>query len=571
MKPPHRRQVLQAGAALVAAGLLGLPAAARAGQPRLELELDLTELREGQTVAARVRLVDAVLRGRPELPVGDGLQARFTGQSQQHVVVNFQSTRMVDYSYALTAVAPGTWTVGPVQVQVGDRTLRAEAVTVTVAPRSAEERAGNDVTASLSDEQPYLGQVVVYRFRHQHQDRVLELGWTPPTWDGFVPEKTAEAAQREYQVEQDGVAFQVEEVWVPLVAAAEGPRTVPPAVLTVRVPSQDTRRRSPFLGGVETRTLSSRPLSTTIRPLPAEGRPPDFSGLVGTFQLDGVVRREGQADPVPAGQPVEVPLGGSVTLELRLVGDGTLAGVSLPTPPQSEAWRAYDDAPEIVAEVQDGRFRAQATFRRAIVPTREGEVRVDPVRIPVFDPQAGRYVTLETAPVLLRVTPGQAPDGQVRHFGGPDPDATVDARQEVHALGEDILPVPGGASVRDHSLAAALPWALGLPALPGLGLLALGLDGLLRRRAPDPRAALRGRLRALPEDPAARLAALETAFREACGLRLHRPAPGLDRAAVAALGPDAAALDDDLARARYGGFSPGGDLEARVRAFVEAT
>ena len=570
MSPPlDRRQLLLAGAALLAGGALLASPAARAGQPRLELDLDLTELTEGQTISARVRLVDAVLRGRPELPVGQGLQGRFTGQEQRQVVVNFESTRLVDYRFALTAVAPGTWTVGPVQVQVGDRTLQADAVTVTVHPRGAAERAGNDVTASISDEAPFLGQVVVFRLRHQHVDRVLELGWTPPAWDGFVPEKTAEAGQREYQIEQDGVTMQVEEVWVPLVAAAEGNRTVPPAVLTVRVPSQDTRRRSPFLGGVETRTLSSRPMAVTIRPLPTEGRPADFSGLVGQFRLEAIVRREGQAAPVPPEQEVEVPLGGSITVELRLEGDGTLAGVTLPAAPTDDAWRAYDDAPEVTAALQDGRLQSVATFRRAIVPTREGSVTVAPVLLSVFDPQAERYVTLETPPVRLRVTPGQAPDGQVRYFGDPTQAEAPDARQEVAALGEDILPVPGDARVRDRSLAAALPWALGLPVLPALGLLALGIEGLLRRRRPDPRAALRSRARALPAQPGPRLAALEDCFREACALRLSRPAPGLDRAAVASLGPDAATLYDDLSRARYGGFEPGGDLEARVLAYVE--
>jgi hypothetical protein len=127
--------------------------------------------------------------------------------------------------------------------------------------------------------------------------------------------------------------------------------------------------------------------------------------------------------------------------------------------------------------------------------------------------------------------------------------------------------VPGDASVGDHSLRAALPLALGLPTLPVLGLVGVGLRGRLRRRPIDPRVELERRLVSLPTEPVARLAALEALFREAAALRLGRPAPGLDRAAVAPLGEVALQLYADLDAARYGGMG-GADLEARLRAFI---
>lgn len=574
--PAHRRtrrSLLLCVAGLLLAVVAVLPGSARADrQPRLELAVDTRELQVGQTITAQIQLIDGVYRDRPDLPVGAGLQARFTGQGSQHVMVNFESTRITSYNFALTAVQPGTWEIGPVSIPLGSRVLTADPVSVTVRPRDAAQERVQDVLATVSDTEPYLGEVVVYTFRHQHLERLLDLDWTPPAFDGFVAEKVAEASQREYRIQQDGTTYGVEEIAIPLVATAVGPRVIPPAVVSAKVPARNSsRRRSPFLSSVDTLTLASEPLSLRTRPLPEAGRPADFSGLVGRFRLDAVARKEGSSGALRPGEVVEIPLGQSLTVEVTLSGDGTLAGVQLPDPPADAGYRAYDDSPEIAARLDEGRLSSVATFRRAVVPEAEGELTVPPVQLSVFDPEREAYVTLKTEPITLRVLPGEAGAGEVRRFGDTDGGSTPDTRAEVESLGEDILPVAGAARVRDRSLEAALPWAVALPALPALGLLLLGIDGARRRRAPDPRAELRRAIADLPADPAARLAALEDAFRVACGLRLSAPAPGLTRDAVAPLGDDAVAIYDALGRARYGGFQPGGDLEGRVRAFVEAT
>lgn len=559
---PSRRALLG-----LATGLLLLGSGrAWADGPALSLDIDLRKLAQGETVTARVRVTNGVVRGVPALPAGSGLQVRYTGQSQQQVIVNFQSTRIVEFSFAVTALAEGSWSLGPAQVQVGNQTLTAPAQTIQVSPRSAQEQARNDVVGTISDKAPYLGQVVVYAFRHKHADRVLDMDWTPPTFDGFMVEKTAEATQRNYQVDEDGVTYGVEEIFQPLVATDTGPRTIPPAVLTVQVPGRG-RSRNPFLGNVESRVLSSEPIAVTVRPLPAQGRPADFSGLVGSFHLQATARREGSNQGAAPGRPLKVALGESITQEITLSGDGSLTGATLPTPPAGGGYRVYDDAPDIQAKVEEGAFSAVATFRRAVVPTVEGRVTVDPVTVSVFDPQTQSYQRLRTDPLVLDVQPGEQGAGQVQQFGKPG--TPTDERQDVQALGEDILPVPGGAHVRDHGLKAALPWAVGLPLLPAVGLVAMGVQALSARRRPDPRARLRGRMQGLPTEPDARLAALEDCFREACGLRLGRPAPGLDRAAIAGLGEEAAEVYEALTRARYGGFTPGGGLEAQIRAFVE--
>lgn len=529
-----------------------LPAALAA---RLELAMDTTTLQPGQTVALQVQLVDGAARGLPDLQLPPGVEARYTGQSSSTVVVNFDTTRVVRYTYAVTATEPGTHLLGPARIVADGRPLESQVVSLTVAPRDPGEPGGSGVTASLSEDAPYLGQVVLFEAEYRRAEQVLDARWTLPEFDGFIDEKTVEGTRKEYATTVDGQQLVIEEIRIPLVAVGEGRRAIGRAAVTAQIPvrRRPRSRRDMFFERTEVRTetWTSDPIELSVRPLPTAGRPDGFTGLVGRFAVS--------ARPSTR----SVALGESVTVEVRVEGDGTLSGFTLPPLPEGAGMRAYDDEPERAATLAEGRFRTLATFRRAVVPEREGQLVIPPVRITSFDPAAGAYVTVESEPITIEVGPGEG-TGTVTSYAGGD----ADRRKDVQSLGDDILPAPGDARIGDRSLAAALPIALGLPALPALVWAGLLLAGRRRRdNAPDARADLRALLAALPAAPDARLTALERAFRAAAAIQLGVPAPGLDRAAVAALGPEATDLYGALEAARYGGGA-GADLEGRVRAFA---
>ena len=227
--------------------------------------------------------------------------------------------------------------------------------------------------------------------------------------------------------------------------------------------------------------------------------------------------------------------------------------------PEQDGFRVYDDAAEFSAHVNEGRYRSVAVFRRALVPEQEGQLTIPPVELTVFDPDAESYVTLRSDPIALDVRAGEAGMAEVSRF------SDGDGKRAIEALSDDILPPPGGATIRDRRLSAALPALLGIPLLAGLGL--VGLWGYRRRPAQALGPSLAAQLSDLPADPAQRLARVEDIFRQAAAQRLGKDAPGLTGEDVAALGELAAALYADLSRARYGGELDAA-LEDRVRAFV---
>jgi hypothetical protein len=533
---------------------------------QVSVEIKQRELVVGQTTSFTVKVFDGSPRGLPSVPAGAGLLVRFESQSQQHIVSNFKSTRIVQFNYQLSATQPGNWHLGPVDLVVDGQRLGAAPVTIRVGKAPADQGAA-PLIATLSDSAPFLGEVVVYRLQFKRSRPVLSVEWTPPGFDGFIQEKVAEQAQREYTITEGGQQYMVQTIEVPLVAAALGSHTVPPAVLTARYRAQprartraqrpsfdDLFRDSPLRSrGSERKTHSTVPLPTEIRPLPDEGRPVDFGGLVGRFK----VSTEASA--------LKVRLGESVTLTTTLEGAGTLHGFRLPPAPSDGGYRAYDDTPEVKAQVRGGLFRSVAVIKRAIVPEAEGMLTVSGLEIPVFDPKMEKYTILQTRPVVIEVQPGEEGAGQVSSFM----DGKGDARRDVESLGEDILPVSMPDRMEDMTLAGALPIITALPGLPLLIWLALVANAWLDGRRVDPMVVQRRRLADLPTGPSERLAVLEDVFREVAGIRLGVPAPGLDADAVADLGEEAAEIYRQLERARYGGAGAGLDaLAARIRRFM---
>lgn len=525
---------------------------------RLQLQVADDTLTVGQVVALELQVVDGRASGVPDVQASDGLSVRFRGQSQSMSIVGMQTTRVVRYSYSLQALTQGTHAVGPVTVEVGGQLLKHPALTIEVSDVSAAEQERASLTATLSDDAPYEGEVVVYALTFRRRDETRNIRWTPPEAPGFVAEPSAERVERDESKLNNGVEEAVLTILEPYRATAAGSHTVSPAVVAADMaapPDPRTGRRRVDVFGrarTTTRNFSSGPLNVEVRPLPAEGRPADFAGLVGTFTVRAATDNR------------TVALGESLTVTITVEGKGALAGLSLPAPDDQTGLRVYDDAPELSTKVTADGLVSRAVFRRAVVPDKEGALTIPPISLSAFDPEAGAYTTLSTRPISLTVTAGDG-GGELASFGGDDAKGP-----DVEALGDDILPAPGNAIISDRTVAAAWPLLAGLPALSFVFLAALGVRDWGATRSTDPWRDLKRRAATLPADPTAQLAALDALFREAASLRLGCPPGAIDRTRLASLGASAVELYGALESARYGGGASSG-LADRVRAFVEQT
>lgn len=137
-------------------------------------------------------------------------------------------------------------------------------------------------------------------------------------------------------------------------------------------------------------TKSSEPVKITVKPLPVEGRPKDFSGAVGQFDVHASVENP----TVLANQPF--------SLKLRVEGSGNAKLIELPAidwPTGLEVYNTKSDAKFF----KNG--RSYKEFEILLIPRQEGEVKIPPITIGMFDPQQKKYLSRGTQEIVLKVEP----------------------------------------------------------------------------------------------------------------------------------------------------------------------
>jgi len=510
------------------------------------LQADSARLQAGQTVGVHVTVVDGRVTDQPALNLPSGLSAVYRGQRQSMVMGTGGSSRTVTYSWAVTSLEPGEHRIGPVRVRTKKRILESNSLTLFVKAREAKP-GGEGVSSSLGDGVLWNGQTVVYRVVFRTPRQLLNVRWSPPELEGFAPEPSVDAAEHSYIMSDEGRNWTVVEVDTPFVATGVGARSLAGGLLYAQFPGGG-RNGFRLLAQTREETFVSQKLDVQVRPLPTEGRPEDFSGLVGSFELSAEL------------SAAEITLGESATLEITLSGNGSLAGFRLPGLEDSREFRAYDDEPEVQSALVEGDFVARGTFRRALVPESDGRLEVPPLSIVVFNPESERYERLETPKMVLGVMPGEG-GARLSSYSGETGKGAVDA------LAEDILPIHPRARLRSQVFEPTK--AVGLGLFPWVGLWAWWFFDALRRRRPSPQRALRAELAQVTSGD---LAALEQVFRDALGLVVGLGGAGveariLEERLPESLRDEALEIYRDIERARYGAAKLG-DLDARVRNMV---
>ncbi len=293
--------------------------------------------------------------------------------------------------------------------------------------------------------------------------------------------------------------------------------------------------------------VSGGKLILTIKALPEEGRPDEFTGAVGSFSL------RAEADPQ------QIELGKSLRLVLRIEGDGNLDIIDPPHLDRLVGFHVYGSIAE-----KNGNCLS-VTYD--IMPLSKEVREVPPIRFAFFDtgpPPAYRFAQTqpiplellpppdgEKIPALLSYEPGRAKPGETDIFGLKPIETQASGSRTPPSLSSDLL-----------------VWKLLFPWLVALGSL-FGIRAIEKKRRDPGGVRARGAAAAYRKRANRPGTELDKTFAEFLGARLRCPAaavigPGLSaRLREAGVRDDlatrAAALLKSLNAARYAGDTPAAD------------
>lgn len=158
-------------------------------------------------------------------------------------------------------------------------------------------------------------------------------------------------------------------------------------------------------GKAYTYTKSSQPVKVKVKPIPLEGRPDDFSGAVGDFQVTARV----DDNQVIEGQPF--------SYKIRFEGKGNAKLIDIPPFQPPEGLELYETE-------KDAKFFRTGTsykdFNILLIPRRAGEFTIPSISVSIFDPNLKRYVTRTTEPVTVHAQKSQGGPGSEKslHMAG---------------------------------------------------------------------------------------------------------------------------------------------------------
>lgn len=457
---------------------------------------------------------------KPELPTVPGLRFIPTGTSSQVQFVNGQMSAAVTYTFQVQASKTGDYTIPPITVEVNGETQSTEPLELRVvqaagpgsrstqrvqpavpaprtapgaAPKGSVGREAAFLELETRKGELYTGEMVPIAIKAYFREG-LGVSVTPPqlAGDAFVLHDLSDDPKKSRV--RVGDAIYTVLTWESAISAIKEGRYPIEAKLdaTIQIPTQrrrrsalDSRLRDDFFGGslfnddffnsffnddflgqffgaVEERAveLTSKPRQMRVTPLPEEGRPADFDGAVGQFEL------------AVEAAPTQLQVGDPITLEMTISGSGNFDRVRVPSLTEDAGWRTYEGSGAFKKSDVSG-YRGRKRFEQAIVPETPRIDAVPPVRFSYFDTRRKKYVTLESEPIPVELTGTAIAPSVVRS------ENTGEMREDAAAALVPIhLEAGRGASLEPLILQ---PWFLGLQGLP-LGALVLGLF-LYRRHA----------------------------------------------------------------------------------------
>jgi hypothetical protein len=373
----------------------------------VEFDVQPRVLQLGESATCRITIHGAGNAPAPSLPPIPGFQVQSAGVEQNFSFGTGGQGLSITHNFRLVPQQAGRFTIGPFKYQAGGQEFDLPAVSVEVtaggAPGQPQATKWSDLLFSrLTSERTDV-------FTQESFDITLAIYSSRLNLDRNIGlddlESTGLALQPfgELPVTREAISNQVFEVRrfrTRATALTAGTFKLAPTVRVAVLVQGQRRPRSifdemMFFGNVEAQQvqMSVAPLEITVHPLPAEGRPANFSGAVGRFTFDASLK------------PAEVNEGDPVTITLQIRGDGNIESVSAPALALGDAFKTYD-ARLVNSDRDAARGIGQKIFEQVVIPRTSASTNLPAIDFSFFDPRSRRYETITRGPFALTVRAG---------------------------------------------------------------------------------------------------------------------------------------------------------------------
>lgn len=331
-------------------------------------------------------------------------------QSVSHSWVNGKRSFSKSYSYVLTPLSKGNFTIQQAKVEIEGNTYKTTPIKIEVteavndpnAPPSADDIADDNLhlVAEVSNGSPYLNEAVSVVYKLYVSPSINVSNFLPkanPTYNNFWSQ---DIKVTRFQVENglyEGKQYRyVVLKRVVLYPQKTGSLEIEPLSLDVTV-DVPTNRRDVFGGRLFTqtnKTVTAGQRTIRVKPLPEEGKPAGFTGAVGQFDFDVITSKS------------DLKANESLTAKVQVTGKGNLKLFNLPKLTLPSSLEVYEPEHEENVSTNLSGMSGKISDNYTIVPQFKGKYPIPGVAFSYFDPKEGKYKTVTSQQSLINVYEG---------------------------------------------------------------------------------------------------------------------------------------------------------------------
>ena len=390
----------------------------------------------------------------PNIPELKGFTAYSSGRSQNLSIINGQVSSSISFNYILVPNNTGEYSLGPFSIDYKGKTYSAGPINIKVLPRSAQQQpqaqspqapssgsgeqnvqpeAGKElfIEAYVDKLRAYVNEQVTLTFAvYQAVNLFDNPVYTPPSTTGFWTEDMP--PQKKYYKVINNIRYLVTEIKTAIFATGSGEFTIGPARLEATVEDIDRGfSRNPFdmfdqdpfsmFKRGKPIILTTGPIKIEIIPLPEQGKPADFKGDVGAFDISLSVDK----NAVEENQPVN--------LKIKINGKGNIKTISSPIVPEIPDVKFYESGSSENISKDNYIVQGEKIFEKMLIPKKEGGITLGPIEYIYFDPGLRDYAHKKIDPVTINVTKSKEEPVEKSAF------MPAAAKEEVQLFKKDIV------------------------------------------------------------------------------------------------------------------------------------
>lgn len=381
----------------------------------------------------------------PRLPDFKGFETFYSGRASHITFVNGQQTSRVEFSYTLVPKAAGQYSLGPIEVFVGQAVYRTEPIPVEIlasqgnlqrtqpvpaappqspgqaqqapvqepAPQFVPDDDNIFIQASIDKKVVYPNEPVILTYSlYTRYDTRYEGFAEEPEMSGFwIEEFPMDKDIRRDTIHINGKRYVKADIRkIALFPTAPAEYTIKPGTIKASIRQEPQNQSifdeffndsfftgSGFFSRRENRLLKPQPVVLQVIPFPEQGKPVSFDGAVGQFRMTASVDKQ----TVKQNEPV--------TMKLIIDGEGNIETLKRPPLPELKNFKIYD------ADTSSELFKTglviggRKSFEIVFIPTAAGEAKIPALPFTYFDPAQKTYRTIVTQEFTIQVTPSDKP------------------------------------------------------------------------------------------------------------------------------------------------------------------